>query len=232
MQEFPYLFAFLGGVLSFLSPCVLPLIPAYVSFITGMSLADLSQANGAPTARVTGGALFQSVLFVSGFSAVFILMGASATALGGLIAEHQKILRLVGGIVIGLFGLHLMGLIRFRFLQYESRLHLEKKPAHVCGAVLVGAAFALGWTPCIGPILSGILTYASVQKTVAKGVLLLALYSLGMAIPFLLSSVAINVFLRFFSRIRRYMGVITFASGLILVIAGVLIATGNFQSWM
>ncbi|RLB05801.1 MAG: cytochrome c biogenesis protein CcdA [Deltaproteobacteria bacterium] len=233
VEQVPLFISFLAGVLSFLSPCVLPLIPAYISFITGLSVAEMTSPE--VVQRDIGrlrGILAQSLLFVSGFSLIFVLMGASATYLGGLIATYHHILRIGGGIVVVAFGLHMMGVFNLKFLQYERRTHLERKPAHFFGAAVVGAAFALGWTPCIGPILGSILTYASTQKTVTKGILLLSLYSLGMAIPFLASSLAIGGFLRIFSRIKNYFRVISFVSGGILIVVGILILTGNLQRWI
>lgn len=231
MEQVPLLISFLAGILSFLSPCVLPLIPGYISFVTGLSVAEMT-APDAVRNNGKGKKIFvQTLLFVGGFSLVFILMGASATFLGGLIATHRHLLQIGGGIVVVLFGLHLMGVFNVRFLQYERRVHPERRPTHFFGPVLVGMAFALGWSPCIGPILGSILTYASTQDAVAQGILLLTLFSLGMAIPFLASSMAIEAFLRFFSRIRNYFRVISLVSGGILVVVGILILTGNFQWW-
>lgn len=232
MEQATLFISFLAGILSFLSPCVLPLIPAYMSFISGLSVTEMMSSEDPDKHMKRMGRIFaQALLFVSGFSLIFILMGASATFLGGLIAAHYHILRIGGGIVVVVFGLHLMGVVHIRFLHYERRAHLERKPAHFLGAAVVGAAFALGWTPCIGPILGSILTYASTQETVTKGVLLLGLYSLGMAIPFLAFSLAIGTFLRFFSRTKDYFRAISLVSGGILVVVGILILTGNLH-WL
>ena len=227
-EQVPLLLCFLTGLATFLSPCVLPLIPAYLSFITGVSVAEMTSPEAVSGKKGTGKeVLVQTILFVGGFSFIFISMGASATFLGGLIATHHRILRIVGGIVVILFGLHLMGVFNVRFLQYERKVHLERKPAHFLGAAVVGAAFALGWTPCIGPILGSILTLASTQETVTKGILLLALYSLGLAVPFVACSLAIGVFLRVYSRVRGYFRFISLASGAVVVIVGILILSGN-----
>jgi cytochrome c-type biogenesis protein len=228
MEDVSLVVCFVAGVLSFLSPCVLPLIPAYVSFITGLSVKEMSSPETVGV-KQKWGVLIQSLLFVSGFSLVFILMGASATVLGGFVGTYQGLLRIIGGVIVGVFGLHMMGIINIRFLQYERRVYMDRLPTHFLGPVFVGAAFGLGWTPCIGPILGSILTYASVQDTVAKGILLLVCYSTGMAIPFILSGLAINTFLGVFSRISRYFGVISTVSGAILIILGILIATGNLR---
>ncbi len=233
MEQVPLLISFSAGLLSFLSPCVLPLIPGYISFITGLSVAEMTSPDAVRDKVGMRKKVFvQTLLFVGGFSFIFILMGASATFLGGLIATHHHLLRIGGGIMVVLFGLHLMGVLNVRFLQYERRAHPERRPSHFFGPAVVGVAFALGWTPCIGPILGSILTYASTQDTVAQGILLLTLYSLGMAIPFLASSLAIEAFFRLFSRIRNYFRLISLVSGGILVLVGILILTGNLQQWL
>ena len=226
MEQVPIVISIVAGILTFFSPCILPLIPAYICFITGLSITELTSAD---THRGKNGkeTFLQSLLFVGGFSVIFIFMGASATFLGRLIAAHHYILRIGGGIVVILFGLHLMGVFTIRFLHYERRIHLERKPAHFLGAAVVGAAFALGWTPCIGPILGSILTYASTQETVTKGILLLSFYSLGMAIPFLATGIAIGLFFRFFSRVKDCFRIISLLSGALLVIVGILILTGK-----
>ena len=233
MEQVPLLISFSAGILSFLSPCVLPLIPGYISFVTGLSVAEMTAPDAVRANKGKRKKIFvQTLLFVAGFSFIFILMGASATFLGGLIATHRHLLQIGGGIVVVLFGLHLMGVFNVRFLQYERRVHPERRPAHFFGPVLVGVAFALGWSPCIGPILGSILTYASTQNTMAQGVLLLTLYSLGMAIPFLVSSMAIEAFFRLFSRVKNYFRVISLVSGGILVVVGILILTGNLERWI
>lgn len=230
MEQVPLLISFSAGILSFLSPCVLPLIPGYISFVTGLSVAEMTSPDAMRDNEGKRKKIFvQTLLFVGGFSFIFILMGASATFLGGLIAAHRHLLQIGGGIVVVLFGLHLMGVFNVRFLHYERRIHPETRPAHFFGPALIGMAFALGWSPCIGPILGSILTYASTQDTVARGVLLLTFYSLGMAIPFLVSSLAIEAFFRLFSKIRNYFQVISVVSGGILIVVGILILTGSLQ---
>ena len=213
--------ALVGGLVSFLSPCVLPLVPGYISFISGLSLQDLQSSGGGATRK----AFLSSCWFVLGFSLVFIALGASATALGGLLLPRLAALRIAAGALIILFGLHLTGVFRIPFLQYEKKVEVRKRPLTVLGALLVGAAFAFGWTPCIGPILAGILALASTQETVKEGMLLLAAYSLGLGIPFLATSLGVQTFFRFFGRFRRFLRAVEIASGLLLLGVGVLIMT-------
>ena len=213
--------AFLAGLVSFLSPCVLPLIPGYISFISGLSLQELRTPQ--ETSQATRRAFLSSVWFVLGFSAVFIALGASATALGGLLLPRLVALRIFAGILIVIFGLHLTGLFRIPFLQVEKKVEVRQRPLTALGAFLVGAAFAFGWTPCIGPILAGILALASTQETVPQGMLLLASYSLGLGLPFLAASLGVQAFLRFFGRFKTYLRAVEIASGLLLIGVGLLI---------
>jgi cytochrome c-type biogenesis protein len=214
--------AFTAGVLSFLSPCVLPLVPSYLTFVTGMSLEDL-QAGVNRRATFT-----HSLLFVLGFSAVFVLLGASASFLGQFFRQYEIWLTRVGGVIIILLGLHMAGVFRIAPLMRERRVHLNDKPAGYIGTVGVGMAFGAGWTPCIGPILGAILTYGFTQETMWSGVGLLSVYSAGLAVPFLLSSVALDQFLQTFKRFRRWIPVVEKGSGVLLVILGVLLLTGQF----
>lgn len=226
-EKIPLFVAFSAGLLSFISPCILPLIPAYISFITGLSVKELTDTQDKKTHlnRI----LTETFLFIAGFSTVFVLLGATATLLGGFIFKHQGILRIVGGILVILFGIHITGLLKIKQLEYEKKFHLINKPANIFGSFIVGVVFAFGWTPCIGPILAGILTYAGTQRTVGQGILLLILYSCGLAIPFIVTSIAVNSFLRFFKKINKYFGVISVISGILLIIVGILIMTGSFQ---
>ena len=215
--------ALLAGVVSFLSPCVLPLIPGYISFISGVSLQDLQSAEGfGVTVRR---AFVSSCWFVLGFSLVFIALGASATALGGLLLPRLSAFRIIAGGIIILFGLHLIGIFRIPFLQYEKKLEVRRRPLTAVGALLVGAAFAFGWTPCIGPILAGILALASTQETIGQGMLLLTAYSLGLGLPFLATSLGVQAFFRFFSRFRKHLRAVEVLSGILLLGIGILIVT-------
>lgn len=223
MQEsvgFPI--AFMAGVLSFLSPCVLPLVPSYLSFVTGMSLEDLQESFD--RRRV----LTHAALFVSGFTLIFVLLGAGATFVGSFLRYNSDWIARIGGIVIIIFGLHLMGVFQLMPLLKEKRVHLADKPAGYVGTVAVGAAFGAGWTPCIGPVLGAIMTMAATQEHLATGMLMLFVYSMGLAIPFLLAALALERFLRAFKRARRYLPLIQKASGLLLVLLGILLVTGSF----
>jgi cytochrome c-type biogenesis protein len=222
VTEVGILIALSAGVLSFLSPCVLPLVPSYVAFITGMSLDDLEE--GIERSRVFRTAL----LFTLGFSIVFMILGASASFLGQFLKSYELWVARVGGVILIVLGLHLVGLFRITPLLRERRVHLTGTPLGAMGAVGVGMAFGAGWTPCIGPVLGGILTYATVQDTFWSGVGLLGVYSAGLAIPFLLSAVALDRFLSAFKRIRRFLPAIQIASGVLLVLLGVLLVTGAF----
>ena len=216
------LVALTAGVLSFLSPCVVPLVPSYLAFVTGMSLEELQEG-------VDRKATFMhSLLFVVGFSLIFITMGASASFLGSYLAYYQVWIARVGGVVIIVLGLHLMGVFRIAPLMRERRIHVNDRPAGYIGTVGVGAAFGAGWTPCLGPVLGAILTLAANQDTVWAGVGLLSFYSLGLAIPFLISALALDWFLGAFSRFRRFLPLVEKASGVILIILGLLLMTGSF----
>ncbi len=192
-----FMVAFIAGLLSFLSPCVLPLVPSYLGFITGMTLPEVSGRRRA--------ALTHALLFVAGFSLVFVLLGASATALGRALNYYQVWLQRVGGVLIILFGLLCLGVFKGGLLTQERRLHLERKPVGYLGSLLVGMAFAAGWTPCIGPVLGGILGLAATSSDVTRGMQLLAVYSAGLALPFLIAAVAVDSFLDWFQRFRRFL---------------------------
>jgi cytochrome c-type biogenesis protein len=222
--------AFAAGLLSFISPCVLPLIPGYISYISGITLEDMqgTPAGGGAAAAVSRGRILaSSAAFVLGFSLVFVSLGASASALGQLLLPRLALLGRIAGAIIILFGLHTMGVLRMGWLYSEKRIQTRAKPAGFLGAGLVGVAFAFGWTPCIGPILAGILAIAAAQETVLQGALLLAVYSLGLGIPFLITALAINLFFAAFARIRRHYHAIEVVSGGLLVVIGVLILTNR-----
>lgn len=216
--------AFAAGVLSFLSPCVLPLVPSYLGFITGMSYDDLR----AETSRKA--ILVPALAFVSGFSLVFLLMGAGASLIGVILLRYQDLIARVGGVLIIIFGLHFLGVFRIAGLMREKRLHLESRPAGILGAVAVGVVFGAGWTPCIGPVLGAVLTYAGTRGSMWGGLLLLFFYSLGLAIPFLLAALLTRQFLNASQRMRKAMPVLEKVSGAILLIAGILLVTGNFTA--
>lgn len=217
--------AFAAGLVSFLSPCVLPLVPGYISMISGVSVDELKAGENP---HLLGKILFHSVLFIAGFSVVFITLGASATWLGQVLLSRMSLLYKVGGIIIIVFGLHLTGLLKIPFLYTDKRFHSVGKPASAAGAFLIGLAFAFGWTPCIGPILAAILGMAASQDTIGSGVLLLALYSLGLAVPFLLTSLGINQFLGFYKRFRTHLHQLEVFSGVVLIILGAMIFTNQF----
>ena len=219
-QTFGVLIAFSAGLLSFLSPCVLPLIPSYVTFITGLSLDDVQHARRA--------ALVHGVLFVLGFSLIFLAMGAGATILGQALLRHRDWISRVGGVIIIIFGLYLLGVLNIGFLSREARFHVADKPVGYFGTLLVGIAFGAGWTPCLGPILGSILVYTGSQADFGRGMGLLSAYSLGLAVPFLLSAVAIERFTAFFQRMRRQMVWISRISGAIMIVIGIMLVTNYF----
>jgi cytochrome c-type biogenesis protein len=212
--------AFSAGLLSFLSPCVLPLIPSYVTFITGLSLDDATRA------RRT--ALVHALLFALGFSLIFVALGAGASALGRLLGAYRDVITKVGGVLVIVFGLFLLGVFNLGAFQRERRVHLADKPAGYLGTVLVGIAFGAGWTPCIGPILGSILTLNLSDSDPARGIALLVAYSLGLAVPFVASAVALERFLGFFQAIRPRLLVLSRVSGVLLLVVGTLMLTNQF----
>ena len=224
---FGVLIAFSAGLLSFLSPCVLPLIPSYVTFITGLSLDDVQNA------RRT--ALVHGMLYVLGFTLIFMAMGAGATLLGQALLKHRDWISRIGGVVIIIFGLYLLGVLNVGFMARERRFHIADKPVGYVGTMFVGVAFGAGWTPCLGPILGSILVYTSSQADLGKGLWLLFAYSLGLAVPFLLSAVAIDRFSAFFQRMRKQMVWVSRISGVVMIGIGVLLVTNYFtilSSWL
>jgi len=225
-EQISGMIAFSAGLLSFVSPCVLPLVPSYITYITGVSFKELTDAEA--RSKLRWATIFHSLFFIMGFSLIFILMGASASYLGQLLAQYQYWIMKAGGVLIILLGIHFTGIINIPFLQMEKRFEMRKKPLGYLGSFLVGVAFAAGWTPCIGPILSTILIYASTTKSFTTGILLLTYYSIGLGIPFFLSSLAFNSFLSAFDKIKRYMRVITIISGLFLIAIGILFLTDTF----
>lgn len=218
--------AFGAGILSFLSPCVLPLVPSYLSFVSGVGMDDL-EAGGADARR---SAFIHSLFFVLGFSLIFMALGASASFIGRLLRAYQLWIARIGGGVVVLLGLYLLGLRPGLFLARERRIHLKNKPLGYLGSTLVGVTFGAGWSPCIGPILGGILMFAATREMMTDGLLLLGFYSLGLAVPFLVSSLAVSWFLSTFARFRRYLPWVERASGALLVLVGILLITGRFTA--
>jgi cytochrome c-type biogenesis protein len=219
--------SFTAGLLSFLSPCVLPLIPSYVSFITGLALDDVQRAR-----RVT---FIHSLLFVGGFTIVFLVLGATATVLGQLLLRHRDWVGRVGGVLVIVLGLYLLGVLNIGALAQERRLHLADKPLGYLGTLLVGMAFAAGWTPCIGPILGGVLTYTASSADLQRGLVLLFAYSVGLAVPFLLAAMMIDRFMTLFQRYRGALIWISRVSGVLLILVGILMVTGSMtvlSSWL
>lgn len=218
--------SFVAGVVSFLSPCVLPLVPGYMSFISGVSLEELRSEERA--AEVSRTILVNTLTFVLGFSAIFIVLGASASYLGQVLLSNQRLLRYVAGGIVVLFGLHLIGVLQLKWLYREKRFHGPSVARGPGGAFLLGLAFGAGWSPCIGPILGGILAYAALQDTMWAGVGLLAVYSAGLGIPFLLTGVATRYALRMFDNAKRFLWAVEKVGGVLLIGVGVLIFTDNF----
>ncbi|MFC4273491.1 cytochrome c biogenesis protein CcdA [Sneathiella chungangensis] len=228
--EISYLAAAGGGLVSFLSPCVLPLVPAYLCLVAGTSLEELTEAGEDGAARgINWRVVATSFIFVLGFSTVFVLLGASASYVNRLIIEHLELLSKIAGAVIVIFGIHMTGLVRIPFLYREARFNTIDKPQNWFGPYLIGLAFGFGWTPCIGPILGTILAIAASDSSLGYGVSLLGVYSLALGIPFILAAFAMNRFLSFMRRFRRYFKLVEVGTGLILIATGFLIFTGQFQ---
>jgi cytochrome c-type biogenesis protein len=224
--------AFLAGLLSFLSPCVLPLVPPYLVYLAGASLERLADAE--PESDVRRDAIGAALLFVAGFSTVFVALGASASAIGALIARYSGQLAIVAGIAIIVMGLHFLGLTRFALLLREKRAPMAK-PVGLWGAYVMGLAFAFGWTPCIGPILAAILAVAASKATVAKGAGLLAVYSIGLGVPFLVAAFAVEPTAAFIARFKMHLGMVEKAMGALLVLTGIAFLTGfvgQVSNWL
>jgi cytochrome c-type biogenesis protein len=216
--------AFFAGVLSFLSPCVLPLVPGYVSLISGASVEELQSKDR----KLLNTLLLHSLMFILGFTVVFVALGAVATGVGQLARAYKKELTLIAGIIVIIFGLHLTGILKIKALYADKRLHSVKGGKSPIGAFLVGFAFAFGWTPCIGPILTPILGMAGNADTVTKGILLLWVYSLGLAVPFLVTSLLLDRFMEFYGGFRRHLHKVEVVSGVLLMVIGVLFVTHRF----
>ncbi len=216
--------AFVAGLISFLSPCVLPLVPGYVSLISGAGIEELKSTEGHLLRKL----MLNSAAFIIGFSIVFITLGAISTEVGQVLAQYKSLLARVAGVIIILFGLHLTGVFQIKALLADTRLHTLKGGASPWGAFVIGFAFAFGWTPCVGPILAVVLGFAATQDTVWKGIYLLAIYSAGLAVPFLITSLGIERFLKFYNRFKFHMHAVEVASGGLLIVLGILLVMGRF----
>jgi cytochrome c-type biogenesis protein len=221
IQQISLVAAFTAGLLSFVSPCVLPLVPSYISYITGLSVDQLADAAERERFRTT--IIVNSLLFIAGFSCVFIAFGASASLIGQVLITYQDHIRKIGGLLIIVFGLYLLGVLKLNFLQTEKRLSFKNRPAGYLGSFLIGVAFAAGWTPCVGPVLGTILLYASTTDALTDGVALLTSYSLGLGLPLFMTALGVDRFLAYFKQIRAYLWGVTAVSGAFLVVVGVMI---------
>lgn len=232
--EITYTIALLAGLLSFLSPCVLPLVPPYLFYLGGTSIEEFAEGKQIDR-TVQRRMIVSSLFFVLGFTTVFVTLGATASALGRVVAQNLDILAQVAGVVIIIMGLHFLGLFKIPILYREARYHHDARPAGLMGAYAIGVAFAFGWTPCIGPVLAAILAVAATSDTIDLGISLLAVYSLGLGIPFVLAAFAVKPFLRFMGRFRQHLGRVEKVMGGALVITGILFITGSlnaFSFWM
>lgn len=233
MESISLLAAFGAGFLSFVSPCVLPVVPGYLSFVSGASMEEL--ASGESTTGRRWAIMIDIMAFVVGFSIVFIALGASATAVGGFLLSKLSLLSKIAGVLVIILGLHMIGVFRFKALYQDKRFHQQSKRVGPLGSLLVGLAFAFGWSPCIGPILGGILAYASTQDTVGQGMVLLAFYSAGLGVPFIIAGLSMDVFFRATGRFKKHFRAIEVASGVLLISVGVLIFTNQMtliSAWM
>jgi cytochrome c-type biogenesis protein len=227
MNDISIPLAFFAGVLSFLSPCVLPLIPSYVSFITGISFKDLTV--GTDRKKIHYLTMTNSIAFILGFSTVFIALGVSSSAVGSFFFQYMDMIRIIGGVLVIIFGFFIAGILKLDFLMIQKKISLSGKPAGYIGTFVVGMTFAAGWSPCIGPILGTILVYAGSKGSALYGFQLLAAYSLGLAVPFFLSALAINVFLSYSPKLAKFMRAIMLISGLLLIIFGILLLTDQIR---
>ena len=230
-----YLFILLAGLLSFLSPCVLPLVPPYLCYLGGVTFDELSQTEARLSAKVHRRIILSSILFVLGFTVIFVSLGASASAFGQLLRGHMILLTQIAGVVIILFGLQFLGVFRIGFLQRDTRIQTEVGAGGMVGAFIMGLAFAFGWTPCIGPILAPVLSLASEAEHLQKAIGMLVVYSLGLGIPFVLAAIGIQPFLKFLKRFQKYLGVLEKTVGVLLVLVGLLFINSTLNwgySWI
>jgi cytochrome c-type biogenesis protein len=237
LESVNILTAFAFGLLSFISPCVLPIVPGYLSFISGVSFDEMQNEENRSIIRKR--IAITSLMFILGFSVVFIALGASATAVGQFLHDQLNIISKIAGVIIIIFGIHMIGIFKIPFLNYEKRFNTNAKPIGLFGAFLVGMAFAFGWTPCIGPILAAILAIASQQETVGNGIMLLGIYSLGLGVPFLIAGLSITLFYNVFNKLKKHLHKVEVAGGVLLVIVGALIMTnyltvlsGYLSKWL
>jgi len=221
IPQISLLAAFSAGLLSFVSPCVLPLVPSYISYITGLSVEQLTDAS--ERNKFKSAIILNALLFIGGFSTVFIAFGASASFLGQILITYQDHIRRIGGLMIIVFGLYLLGILNLNFLKVEHRYQFRNRPAGYLGSFLIGIAFAAGWTPCVGPVLGTILLYASTTDSLWSGVILLACYSLGLALPLFLTALGVDRFLAYFKEVRAYLWGVSTVSGVLLIVVGVMI---------
>lgn len=224
MQSIPQISliaAFSAGLLSFVSPCVLPLVPSYISYITGLSVEQLTDAS--ERVKFKKAIVLNSLLFILGFSSVFVTFGASASFFGQLLISHQDLIRRIGGVLIIVFGLYLLGILNLKFLKMEHRFQFRNRPAGYLGSFLIGIAFAAGWTPCVGPVLGSILLYASTTDSLFDGVVLLTFYSFGLGLPLFLTALGVDRFLVYFKEVRAYLWGVSTVSGVMLIFVGVMI---------
>ncbi|MFQ6070697.1 MAG: cytochrome c biogenesis CcdA family protein [Candidatus Aminicenantales bacterium] len=228
VENITILVAISAGIISFLSPCVLPLFPSYLAFITGVSIEELS--SGENLRKVRKKVILDSLLFILGFSIVFILLGASASFIGKFLSKNIRWFEITGGAIVIVLGLHFARILHIKFLDREKAVHLKTKPLGYVGTCLVGMAFAVGWTPCVGPILGSILTLAATTQNLVKGIILLSFYSLGLGLPFFIAAVIVHKFFEYFRHIRKYFRAITIAGGVLLIIVGGLLISGYFSA--
>jgi cytochrome c-type biogenesis protein len=221
IPQISFVAAFSAGLLSFVSPCVLPLVPSYISYITGLSIEQLTDVS--ERMKFKRAIVLNSLLFIAGFSSVFIAFGASASLLGQMLVTYQDSIRRIGGILIIVFGLYLLGILNLNFLKMEHRYQFRNRPAGYLGSFLVGIAFAAGWTPCVGPVLGSILLYASTTDSLLDGVVLLTFYSVGLGLPLFLTALGVDRFLAYFKEVRTYLWAVSTVSGVLLVTVGVMI---------
>ncbi len=226
-SEVSILIAFFAGILSFLSPCILPLFPSYITYITGRSFEDIRSSGKA--SGITRLTVINSLFFILGFSIVFVLLGITLSYFGSLFGIKKIWLEKIGGTLIILFGLNIIGLLKLRFLNREKLISLKKGNFGYFGSLLVGMAFAFGWTPCVGPILSSILIYATTLESLPKAIILLLAYSIGLGVPFIIAGIAINQFLFLFAKFRNFMRFVPMASGILLILFGAVLFSGQFS---